>query len=104
MASNPFQPHISGGRINRIFMVAPLACSVIALAIVMGNLAAGVPPEADEGTAAHLFQLLMFAQVPLAIGFAATAKWKRPTRPLLVLATQALAFGVALGSLAWSGY
>ena len=104
MASNAFQPHIPGGKINRVLMVAPVVCSLIALAIVLGNVVAGVPRQADEGTAAHLFQLLMVAQVPLVLGFAATADWQRPTRPLLVLVAQALALALALGSLAWSGY
>ena len=104
MPSKAFQPHIQGGKINRILMIAPVVCSLIALGLVVGNVAAGVPPQADEGTAAHLFQLLMVAQIPLVIGFVATANWKRPTRPMVVLVTQALAFAVALGSLAWSGY
>ena len=104
MAPKPFQPHMQGGKINRILMVAPVVCSLIALAIVMGNVAAGFPRQADEGTSAHLFQLLMVAQVPLVIGFVATANWKRPKQPLLVLGAQALAFALALGSLAWSGY
>jgi hypothetical protein len=41
--------------------------SLAALALVLGHVAiAGPGREADEGTAAHVFQLLMIAQVPIA--------------------------------------
>jgi hypothetical protein len=49
----------------------PLAMSLAALAIVLGHAAVfGIVHEADEGTAAHLFQLLMAAQVPVVAFFA----------------------------------
>lgn len=89
---------------NRICMVLPVVCSIGALALVLGNVAAGVPPQADEGTAAHLFQLLIVVQFPLVILFMATADWTRPARPLLALLVQALAGAAAMGALYWSGY
>ena len=104
MEPNTFPLHVHGGRANRILMAAPVMCSLIARGIVVGNVAAGVPPQRDEGASAHVFQLLMAIQVPLAIGFAATSHWKRPARMLLVLVVQALAFSGALGALAWAGY
>ena len=90
--------------VNRILMVLPILCSVLALALVLGNVAAGVPPQEDEGTAAHPFQLLIVAQLPLVLLFLATSDWTRPMRLFLALTVQALALAAALGSLAWAGY
>ena len=90
--------------INRILMVLPILFSLLALALVLGNVAAGVPPQQDEGTSAHLFQLLIAAQLPLVLLFLATSDWMRPMRLFLALTVQALAVAAALGSLAWAGY
>jgi hypothetical protein len=76
----------------------PLAMSFAALALVLGHAARyGVVHEADEGAAAHIFQILMVAQVPVVAFFA--IKWlpRTPTRALLVLALQA---GAALAAFA----
>jgi hypothetical protein len=73
----------------------PLAMSLAALALVIGHIAiSGVAREADEGTSAHLWQLLMAGQIPIIALFA--IKWlpRRPREALLVLAMQAAA-GVA---------
>ena len=52
----------------------PLAMSLAAIALVAGVVATnGVPRESDEGTAAHIWQLLMAGQVPLLAIFA--FKW-----------------------------
>ena len=49
----------------------PMAMSLAALALVLVHLAIfGVVREADEGTAAHLWQLLMVGQVPVVAYFA----------------------------------
>jgi len=67
-----------------------LAISLAAVAIVLGHAAIfGVVHEADEGTAAHIFQLLMVAQVPIVAFFA--VKWlpRAPRQTLQVLALQA---------------
>jgi hypothetical protein len=57
----------------------------------------GVVREPDEGAAAHIWQLLMAAQVPLVAFFA--IKWlpRTPRQALYILALQAAA---ALGALA----
>ena len=48
-----------------------LAMSIAALALVVGHIAlVGVARQADEGTAAHLWQLLMAGQVPMVAFFA----------------------------------
>ena len=76
----------------------PLAMSFAALATVLGYLAVnGVVREPDEGTAAHIWQLLMGGQVPIVAFFA--IKWlpRAPRQALPVLALQA---GAALAALA----
>jgi hypothetical protein len=76
----------------------PLAMSLAALAIVLIHLARfGAAREADEGTSAHLFQLLMAAQVPIVAFFA--IKWlpQAPGPALQILALQA---GAVLAALA----
>ena len=76
----------------------PIAMSVAALAVVLGHIALmGVGREADEGVAAHLFQIFMAAQIPVMVFFA--LKWlpRAPQQAAFVLALQ---LGVALAPLA----
>ena len=78
--------------------LVPLAMSCAALALVLGHIAlVGVAREADEGTAAHLWQLLMAGQVPVVACCA--IKWlpRSPRQALLVLALQG---GAAFAALA----
>jgi hypothetical protein len=72
--------------------------SAAALLVVLAHIAvAGTAPQPDEGTAAHLWQLLMAAQVPV-IAFFAIRWLPRSARPaLLVLALQ---IGAALAAAA----
>ena len=75
----------------------PVAMSLAALATVLGHVAMfGVVREVDEGTAAHIWQLLMIAQVPVVAFFA--TKWlpRTPRQALQVLALQACAGLAAL--------
>src|SRR5690242_15696747 len=52
----------------------PVAMSITALLLVLAHVAIlGVVHEADEGTAAHLWQLLMAGQMPVVLYFA--ARW-----------------------------
>ena len=68
----------------------PLAMSLAALAVVLAHVAMfGAAREADEGTAAHLWQILMVAQLPI-VAFFAIKWWPRaPRQAMLVLALQA---------------
>ncbi len=69
--------------------IVPLAMSFAALAMVLIRLAVyGVAPEADGGTPAHIFQLLMVAQVPIVWFFVVTWLPRAPWRTLQVLAAQ----------------
>ena len=52
----------------------PMAMSLAALALVVGHIAMfGVAREADEGTTAHLWEVLMAGQLPVVAYFA--VKW-----------------------------
>jgi len=74
----------------------PLAMSALALALVVAHvLTSGGVREADEGTAAHLWQLLMLAQLPVIAFFAFTSLPQRPRDALAILALQAVAVVIA---------
>jgi len=80
----------------------PIAMSIAALAIVMAYAAMfGTARQADEGTAAHLWQVLMAGQLPV-IGFFAI-KWlpTEPRQALLVLALQVAAALAAMFPVWW---
>ena len=97
----------SSGRPRRAWIylgATAIALSLFAVAIVVGNVAAGVPPEPDENSWAHLFQLAMAAQLPLLLLFLATADWKRKRRVIVLLGAQIVAVAAAFAALAWSGY
>jgi hypothetical protein len=70
--------------------LVPMAMSMTALALVLGHIALyGAAREADEGTVAHLWQILMAGQLPVLLFFA--VKWlpRAPRQALGVLALQA---------------
>jgi hypothetical protein len=68
----------------------PLAMSLAGLALILGHVAvSGAGPEADEGTAARLWWLLMTAQVPVVALYAITWLPRAARAALLVLALQA---------------
>lgn len=76
----------------------PLTMSLTALALVLSHIAIfGTAREADEGTTAHLWQILMAGQLPILAFFA--IKWlpRAPRQTLCVLGLQA---GAVLASMA----
>ena len=76
----------------------PMAMSLIALATVMIHIALfGVGRQADEGAAAHIWQILMAAQIPIMAFFAIRWLPQTPRQALLVLTLQV---GAALSALA----
>jgi hypothetical protein len=76
----------------------PIAMSLAALAIVAVHIALHGPArEADEGAAAHLWQMLMAGQVPIVAFFAIKWLQRTPRQALVVLAIQA---GAALAAMA----
>jgi len=87
-----------GAIIKRPSAFLPLAMSLTALTLVLGHVAMfGAVREADEGTTAHLWQLLMAGQMPVLAFFA--IKWlpRAPRQTLYVLALQT---GAVLASMA----
>jgi hypothetical protein len=75
----------------------PLLMSFAALSVVLAYLGVNGPaPQADEGAAAHVWQLLMAAQVPIVFFFA--VKWlpRSPRQGAIALTLQA---GAALAAL-----
>jgi hypothetical protein len=92
-------------RINRASGLGLLALALTALAMVcVGFIGRAVllgyipPPDPDEGTAAHLFQLSIAGLVPVGALFLATADWTQPWRAVRRLfvpgAAVVLAFAV----------
>ena len=80
----------------------PLGLSFSALALVLGHVAMfGGAREADEGTPAHIFHLLILAQAPIVAFFA--VKWmpRAPEPAVLVLALQAGAVVAAFAPVFW---
>jgi hypothetical protein len=76
----------------------PVAMSLGALATVVVFIALhGTAPQADEGAAAHVWQLLMAAQLPIVMFFA--IKWV-PQSPRQALPILALQFAAGVAALA----
>jgi hypothetical protein len=83
--------------INRFSGKVLVVLSLIALLTVLSGYTR--PPQADEGAAAHIFQLSILALVPTILLFLATADWKQPlqsTRPLGFPAAALLVAFIAL--------
>lgn len=75
----------------------PILMSLLAVAVVLAHLAlAGTARQSDEGTAAHLWQLLMAGQLPIVLLFAVRWLPQAPRYALSVLALQAAAAVAAL--------
>jgi len=66
---------------------APVAMSACALAAIGAHIVtSGVAPQADEGTAAHLWQLLMAGQLPVVAWFAMRRVPERGRRAVTISA------------------
>ena len=74
----------------------PIGMSLLAVAVVLTHLAFfGTAREPDEGTAAHLWQLLMAGQLPIILFFAVRWLPRAPSCALGVIALQAAAASAA---------
>jgi hypothetical protein len=83
--------------LKRPSAVIPVAMSAVALATVIGYAAMfGTARQADEGTAAHIWQVLMAGQLPV-MAFVAI-KWL-PIEPRQTLLVLALHVGAALAAM-----
>lgn len=82
--------------IRRLCAMVPVGFSLLAIAIVLGHAAIyGTAHEADEAAAAHIFQLLMAAQIPFIATFLFTSTRESIKQSLFVLALLA---GLWLGA------
>ena len=82
--------------------LVPMLMSLAALSIVLGHVAIfGIVHEADEGTPAHLFQLLIAGQLPFVAYFALTWLPRNPGQALRILAMQAVALLPAFAAVYW---
>jgi len=80
--------------LRRPSALIPIAMSTTALALVIGYaMTFGTARQADEGAAAHIWQLLMLGQLPVVAVFA--VKWL-PAAPRQALPVLALQLGAAL--------
>ena len=78
--------------LRRPSALIPLAMSFAALSLVVGHMVFfGTAREPDEGTAAHLWQLLMAGQIPVIAFFAIRWLPRTPRQAILVLTLQVLA-------------
>jgi len=84
-------------QINRVSGKVIIVLSLIALLVVISGYFQ--PPQPDEGTAAHIFQLSIVALVPTILLFLATAGWKKPWRSVRPLAFSASALVLAFAAL-----
>ena len=70
----------------------PVVMSLLALSLVIGHIAlVGTARQDDEGTAAHLWQLLMGLQLPIVAFFALRWLPEKPKQALLILTLQFVA-------------
>ena len=75
----------------------PITMSLLAVAVVLTHIALlGTARQSDEGAAAHLWQLLMAAQLPIVAFFVIRWLPRAPRHALPVLALQAVAAIAAL--------
>ena len=82
----------------------PIVMSSTAVALIAGYvLVHGVAREADEGTVAHIWQLLMFGQLPIVGWFVIRRLRGDGSRGWRVLATQAAAYTAAMAPVAFLG-
>jgi hypothetical protein len=88
--------------LTRPSALVPVGMSLAALAIVVTYAAVfGTARQADEGTAAHLWQLLMAGQVPVVAFFAIRWVPARPKPGLAILALQIVAALAAMFPVWW---
>ena len=82
----------------------PIVMSLAALALVLGHVALyGAVRGADEGTAAHIWQILMAAQLPIIAFFAIKWLLRTPGPALVVLGLQGAAVIAALAPVFYYG-
>jgi hypothetical protein len=93
---------MSRQKINRISAIAPFVMSLSAFILVLVAVATGWDKGIkDEGSAAHIFHLLIALQIPFILAFLVTADWKRFMRVAGLVSLQAAAVALAFGPVAF---
>src|SRR5213592_1606290 len=85
--------------VNRASAIALLVLSLIAFVTVLTGYLPGHPPQADEGTQAHIFQLSIFLLAHIGLVFLATAEWTRPVHIVRRLTLPGIAVVLAFAAL-----
>ncbi len=89
-------------KINRICGVIPIVLSLLAFSLVIFAVRTGWGQGGtDEGAGAHIFQLLIAAEVPFLLAFMATADWEKLGRPARLVALQAVGLMLAFAPVAY---
>ena len=88
---------MDGQRINRVSARVMLGLSLAALVTVL--IGYTQPPQPDEGSLAHIFQITIVVLVLTIFLFLATADWKQPLRSARALAFPATALALAFAAL-----
>jgi hypothetical protein len=91
------QTQVVPTQINRVSGRIIFVLSFTALLAVLSGYTQ--PPQADEGTAAHIFQLSIVALIPMFVLFLTTADWRQPSRSARFLALPGTALVLAFGAL-----
>ncbi len=71
--------------VNRLAIYTAIFLSLVALLAVLSGYTQ--PPQSDEGTGAHIFQIAIVLLLPAIVTFLATADWQQPgrsARPLII--------------------
>jgi hypothetical protein len=84
-------------QINGVSGKILIVLSLVALLAVLSGYFQ--PPQPDEGTAAHIFQLSIAALAPMILLFFATADWKKPLQSARMLAFPTAALVLAFAAL-----
>jgi hypothetical protein len=80
----------------------PLVMSLGALMMILGYVAIfGIVHNQDEGAPAHIFQLIMVSELPIAAHFAFRWLPKRPAQALVVLSLQVAAWIIPIITVIW---
>jgi hypothetical protein len=83
---------------KRVCGIAPIVMSLIALVLVIeGVIEVGNHPPADEGWQAHIFQILMIAELPIIFAFVLMNRHSLK-RILPTLGAQVLLWLIAAGA------
>jgi hypothetical protein len=88
---------VQSEQINRISSRVAIGLSGTALLAVLSGYFQ--PPQTDEGSAAHIFQLSLVMLVTTVLLLLGTTDWKQPGRTLRAIATAAVILLIAFGAL-----